>query len=155
MLRLLSAKQWIGFLIAAAIVLGASPMIVRAGMPAPLPEDITTILELRGEPRTTVLRLREEPRQRLQVISFFLLALLVSSLCVKWLWNGLRREFPRLPRMNFGKAVLLTVAWGLLFCIVLVMISGARELMTPGAWKKEGATYQLNHNPPGTKADQP
>ena len=24
------------------------------------------------------------------------------------------------------------------------MISGARELMTPGAWKKEGFTYKLN-----------
>ena len=33
--------------------------------------------------------------------------------------------------------------WGLLFLLVLTMISGARELMTPGAWKKEGLTYTL------------
>jgi hypothetical protein len=33
--------------------------------------------------------------------------------------------------------------WGLLFVIVLAMISGARELMTPGAWQKRGWTYQL------------
>jgi len=26
---------------------------------------------------------------------------------------------------------------------VLTMISGARELMTPGAWEKDGAIYRL------------
>lgn len=32
---------------------------------------------------------------------------------------------------------------------VLTMISGARELMTPGAWEKRGATYRLKdaHSP--------
>ena len=35
------------------------------------------------------------------------------------------------------------VLWGLLFMLVLTMISGARELLTPGAWEKKGATYQL------------
>jgi hypothetical protein len=33
--------------------------------------------------------------------------------------------------------------WGLLFVIVLTMISGARELMTPGAWQKSGFTFKL------------
>ena len=33
--------------------------------------------------------------------------------------------------------------WGLSFVIVLTMISGARELMTPGAWQKQGWTYKL------------
>jgi hypothetical protein len=33
--------------------------------------------------------------------------------------------------------------WGLLFVLVLTMISGARELMTPGAWQKQGWTYKL------------
>jgi len=33
--------------------------------------------------------------------------------------------------------------WGLLFVLVLTMISGARKLMTPGAWEKKGATHQL------------
>jgi hypothetical protein len=31
---------------------------------------------------------------------------------------------------------------------VLLMISGTRELMTPGAWEKRGTTYQLK---PGAK----
>ena len=130
---------------AAVVVLGGAPAVSFAGMPAPLPDDIETVL-----------RFREEPVQRLQVISFFLLGLLLSALFVKWIWNSLRREFPRLPRISFGKSLLLTIAWGLLFCIVLVMISGARELMTPGAWKKTGATYQLKEDPqPTNKAGQP
>jgi hypothetical protein len=33
--------------------------------------------------------------------------------------------------------------WGLLFLVVLTMISGARELLTPGAWEKVGFTYRL------------
>ena len=145
MRRLLSVSTSFRLLIAAAILLGAIPSALFGGMPVPLPEDVETVL-----------RLREEPKQRLQVISFFLLAFLVSALFVKWLWNGLRREFPQLPRISFGKAMLLTMAWGLLFCLVLVMISGARELMTPGAWKKEGATYQLNNSlPVEIKAGQP
>src|SRR6185369_14768900 len=37
----------------------------------------------------------------------------------------------------------LVVLWGLLFIVVLTMISGARELMTPGAWRKQGWTYKL------------
>src|SRR5688572_20651177 len=78
-----------------------TPGAAWAGMPAPLPEDIETVL-----------RLREEPQERLQVISFFLLILLVSALFVKWLWNGLRQEFPKLPRMSYGKSLLLTSLWG-------------------------------------------
>src|SRR5262245_44535701 len=35
----------------------------------------------------------------------------------------------------------------MLFVLVLTMISGARELMTPGAWKKEGLTYKLATTP--------
>jgi hypothetical protein len=32
---------------------------------------------------------------------------------------------------------------GLLFYVVLTMISGARELLTPGAWEKQGTGYRL------------
>lgn len=115
--------------LAALIILQGA---TSAGMPAPLPEDLPTIL-----------RLNEEPHQRLQVISFFLLGLLICSAAVKFLWNFLARDFPRLPRLSLGKAVSLVVLWGLLFIVVLTMISGARELMTPGAWRKMGWTYTL------------
>ena len=119
-------------LIFTLVALTITPQILVAGMPAPLPDDVATIL-----------RPREEPVQRMQVISFFLLALFLSALVVMWLWNGLRSEFPNLPKLSYWKAVVVTVAWGILFSIVLVMISGARELMTPGAWQKNGATYEL------------
>ncbi len=33
--------------------------------------------------------------------------------------------------------------WGMASLVVLTMISGARELMTPGAWQQQGWTYKL------------
>lgn len=81
---------------------------------------------------------------RLQSISFFLTAFLLSSLLVRWIWNSLRSDFPRLPRLSYPRALGLVGLWGLLFLLVLTMISGARELMTPGAWKKDGLTYALD-----------
>jgi hypothetical protein len=82
-------------------------------------------------------------RSRLEVIAFFLAVFLLSAFFVRWLWNGLRKSFTRLPYLNYWRALLLVAIWGLLFTVVLAMISGARELMTPGAWEKKGATYQL------------
>ena len=80
---------------------------------------------------------------RLETISFFLLVFLLSAGIVQRIWNGLANDFPRLPRLSYGRSLGLTTLWSLLFMLVLTMISGARELMTPGAWKQEGATYRL------------
>lgn len=81
---------------------------------------------------------------RLELISVFLFGLLVSAFVVKGVWNGFRKDFESLPELNYGKAFSLVCLWGLMFVIVLTMISGARELMTPGAWIKKGNTYALN-----------
>jgi hypothetical protein len=81
---------------------------------------------------------------RFQSISFFLVVFAIASLIIRWLWNSLRSEFPRLPHLSYPKALGLVGLWGLLFLLVLTMISGARELMTPGAWKKDGITYTLD-----------
>ena len=108
----------------AAGVIALLPATAHAGMPAPV-------------------TLTDIGRMRLQTISFFLLVLVLSAALIQWLWNGLRPTFPRLPRLNFPRALGLVVLWGLLFIVVLAMISGARELMTPGAWEKHGATYRL------------
>ena len=97
----------------------------RAGMP--YPPELTDIARLRVE-----------------AISFFVFILLTGAGLVRLLWNMMRGSFPRLPRLSYPKAIGLVVLWGLLFIVVLVMISGARELMTPGAWEKQGATYRLN-----------
>lgn len=86
-------------------------------------------------------------RQRLEVISFFSVGLLVCTGVIQWVWNGLRKDFPLLPRLSYARALGVIVLWGLLFILVLTMISGARELMTPGAWEKKGLTYRLKPPP--------
>jgi hypothetical protein len=87
--------------------------------------------------------LTDVARMRFEAISFFLVVFLLCALGVYLLWNYLRKDFASLPRLSYGKALGLVSLWGLLFVLVLTMISGARELMTPGAWKKEGRTYRL------------
>jgi hypothetical protein len=87
--------------------------------------------------------LTDVAKMRLENVSFFLAGFLVSALLIMFLWNYLARDWTFLPRLSYGKAVGLVALWGLLFVLVLTMISGARELMTPGAWEKKGATYQL------------
>jgi hypothetical protein len=107
----------------AIAALFALPGVARAGMPS--------------------FGLSEIGRLRFETISFFLVAFLVCSGFVQRLWNGLRGDFPRLPHLSYKRAVMLVGIWGLVFLLVLTMISGARELMTPGAWKKQGLTYKL------------
>ena len=114
------------------LVLFAAASVATAGMASPLPTD-----------PQRVLRLNDTPGRRLQAISFFLLGLLGCALAVRGLWNYLQRDFPRLPPLTFGKALAMVVLWGLALVIVLAMIAGARELMTPGAWQKQGFTYKL------------
>lgn len=101
-----------------------------------------------GMPRVTAV-LTEPARQRVEVISFFLVVLAAAGLVVRWQWNALARDFPRLPRLTYRGAAGLVVVWGAAFVLVLTMISGARELMTPGAWKPSGATYVLTDAPAG------
>src|SRR5438132_4493547 len=84
---------------------------------------------------------------RLQTISFFLVVFLLAAKAVQVLWNRLGRDWAILPRLGYGRAVGLVFLWGMLFVIVLTMISGARELMTPGAWEKVGVTYKLAAKP--------
>jgi hypothetical protein len=115
-----------------------------AGMAGPLPTNPERIF-----------RLNETPLARLQAISFFLFGLLLSAAAVWGLWNYLQRDFPKLPRLSFGKALAGVVLWGLLFVIILAMISGARELMTPGAWSKQGFTYRLSDGAAPADKDSP
>lgn len=116
-------KPFIRFVTAVAIVLTGA--VVQAGMPSP--QWIVT----------------ESGQARLHNISFFLLVLIGSSAGVWGLWNTLRRDFPRLPALRFRGAVAAVILLGLASFVVLTMISGARELMTPGAWERSGATYRL------------
>jgi len=92
---------------------------------------------------------------RLQTISFFLVAFLLSAWGLKGVWNVLQRDWPALPRLSYPAALGVTTLWGLLFVLVLTMISGTRELLTPGAWEKQGATYRLRSEPTEPKEPQP
>lgn len=116
-----------------AVLLGSNGS-VRAGMPAPLPSEESVV---------RVFRLNDSVDRRLQAISFFIFGLLTCAAIVRWLWNYMARDWSALPRLSFGQALAGVILWGLLFFLVLTMISGARELMTPGAWKKQGVTYKL------------
>ena len=106
--------------------LAAIPAPALAGMPAPYV-------------------LTDLARMRLEAISFFLVVFLASAKLIQWIWNGVLRDLlARIPRLTYAKALGLVTLWVLLFVVVLAMISGARELMTPGAWERQGATYRLS-----------
>jgi hypothetical protein len=93
-----------------------------------------------GMPQVT---LSDIARARFDSISFFAAVLFLLAWLVQSLWNYLGRDFKQLPRMSYPRALAAVTLWGLLFMLVLTMISGARELMTPGAWEKQGATYKV------------
>jgi hypothetical protein len=113
---------------ALALFVAAAPVTARAGMPT--------------------LTLTDVAEMRVQTISFFAVVFLLSAAGVKALWNYLARNFDRLPRLTYRRALAVVGLWGLLFILVLTMISGARELMTPGAWARDGATYKLKPTDP-------
>ncbi len=124
------SRRWIGLVTVALCLIGAAT--AEGGMAAPTLEDIPRYLTL-----------SKLARLRIDAISFFLVCLLASGWAVQLVWNSLAKDFPKLPRISYLRSLGLIWLWGLLFLLVLTMISGARELMTPGAWKKNGLTYQL------------
>jgi len=65
----------------------ALPAIAEAGMPS--------------------MELTDFARLRLETASFFLVGLLVSAAVVRWCWNLLARDFPRLPPLRYGGALVL------------------------------------------------
>jgi hypothetical protein len=119
----------------AAVVLAlAAPSSARAGMPSFKVNDVAML--------------------RVESLSFFLMVFFLSAWLIKLLWNFLRGDFPALPRLTYAKALGLVTLWGPLFVLVLTMISGARELLTPGAWDKVGFTYKLAKDKGDTPAPQ-
>jgi hypothetical protein len=129
--------------LAGAFVLFFVCACARAGMPSALPLDYAYVWKL-----------TDSTQARVEAISFFLVALVVATAVFRWVWNSLQVQFPRLPRISFPRALGLIFLWGLLAIVVLTMISGARELMTPGAWEKQGLTYKVEarkEEPPAAK----
>lgn len=124
-----------------ALMFAALPAVVQAGMPSVLPSDLAERWEQ-----------SYESRLRLQSISFFLVGLVVSVVAVKVIWNSLAANMLSLPRIDMARAAAIVVLWGLIFTLVLTMISGARELLTPGAWKQNGFTYELTTSPDASES---
>ncbi|AGC46816.1 hypothetical protein MYSTI_05539 [Myxococcus stipitatus DSM 14675] len=87
--------------------------------------------------------LTELASERLEAISFFLALYALVSVGVWGLWRRLRRDVTRLPALSFGSALAMVFLLGLALQLVLSMIAGGRELMTPGAWEKSGVTHRL------------
>jgi hypothetical protein len=96
--------------------------------------------------------LSESARMRYEAVSLFLVVLVLAVVTVRWLWNRLVSDFPKLPRMTFGRALGVVSLWGLLFLVVLTMIAATREMMTPGVWEKQGLLYRI---PTGQPAATP
>ena len=99
------------------------------------------------------MRLTDSAEARLEAISFFVAALLVSAVAVRWLWNRLATDFSWLPRLSYGKSLAVVAVWGLLFLVVLTMIAATREAMTPGSWHKVGMLYQVAESAPPPPAN--
>ena len=68
--------------------------------------------------------------------------LVVSTLLVRFFWGLLVHE-TEWPKPTLAKSFAATFLGGLLFFLVLVMIAGSRELLTPGAWEQDGILYKL------------
>ena len=114
------------------MMLALRPAVTWAGMPLPLVTDVARVL-----------RLTDSSRARLEAISFFLVILLLAAVVVRWLWNRLTLDFPKLPRITYAKSLGVVVTWGLLFLVVLTMIAATREMMMPGVWEKQGLLYRI------------
>jgi len=86
---------------------------------------------------------RDRPSSRLQVLSFFLILFLALAFIYQKVWNSLAKDFPKLPRIRYRGALGVLSVCGLFIYVVLTMIAGARELMTPGAWARSGMFYKM------------
>ena len=92
----------------------------------------------------TVYGLRDIYRLRLEEISFFVVLLLACALVLKLLWNYAFKGFNSVPRLKYLQALCAALLFGLVMLFILTMISGIREVLTPGAWRHQGTSYRLN-----------
>ncbi len=110
---------------------------ILAGMPAPLPTNLTEENLPHLDALAPILDVR------LQGLSFFLVLFFLCAWAFQSVWNWSRTDSSRLSKLTFRQALVLIIGWGMASLVVLTMISGARELMTPGAWQQQGWTYKL------------
>ena len=116
-------KRTLLLLLVAVLSVWFSPGAVFAGMPMITLSDLANF--------------------RLATLSLFLWIYVLTSFVIWKLWNYLRKDFVKLPQLTFKKALGLVLLWGLAFDLLLVMIAGTRELMTPEAWERAGVIHKI------------
>jgi hypothetical protein len=80
---------------------------------------------------------------RVETISFVVVVLLACTIVMRWLWNYLAEQFTILPKLTYRRAIAASLLWGVVMALILTMVAAARELLTPGAWKKQGVLYKV------------
>jgi hypothetical protein len=120
------------------------PMVARGTRRVWVAAALITLFAASAQAGMTVYGLNDFYETRLQDISMFLVVLLLCSAGVMGLWNVLARDFKSLPRLKYRHAAALSVIFGLAMLLILTMISGIREVLTPEAWRKQGTAYKLN-----------
>ncbi|MGK0190758.1 MAG: hypothetical protein ACI9R3_006588 [Verrucomicrobiales bacterium] len=83
-------------------------------------------------------------RLRLEELSFFIVLLVMCTALFRFLWNLVARDLSSIPSLNWRQATGLSLLVGVLMLLVLTMISGIREVLTPEAWRKQGSSYRLS-----------
>ncbi len=101
------------------------------------------LLPLSAEAGMTRIGFTDIVRARLEVISFFLIGYFALAFLYQRLWNSLRRDFTKMPLLSYRGSLAALIVCGLFIYVILTMISGARELMTPGAWVRSGVLYKI------------
>ncbi len=115
-------QRWVGGCIAMVALMLAPP--AHAGM--------------------TAYGLSDVYRLRFEEISFLIVLFLFCSLLLKLLWNYATKGFAFLPQLTYRRAAALALLFGVATLLILTMISGIREVLTPGAWRHQGTSYRLN-----------
>src|SRR5947209_14770527 len=77
--------------------------------------------------------LREIYQLRFQELSFFIFLLLVSAFLFQLTWNYAVKGIQAIPKLNYWRALSLSLVFGLGMLVVLTIISGVREILTPAA----------------------
>ncbi len=122
----MNKTKWTQFKLPGTVLLMLNAGSVFAGMPT--------------------VRLTPEVRGHLSGISSSLfVVLIVASFLIFFCWNRFVRG-TELPKISWFKSIIVALLGGILFCLILVMIAGSRELLTPGAWKQNGVLYELADN---------
>ena len=94
--------------------------------------------------------LTEIGRMRVEALSFFAACFpLACAWVIQRIWNGLRADIPELPRLSYGQGRRRDVQlWGLLFLLVLTMISGTPESCSrPVPGGRRAITFKVDPGP--------